>query len=102
MCLSCVHQIQVVTDHDALKHFMVSKLLTRRQARWSEFLADFDFTVYYRPGRIGTKADELTRRRDNYPAGGYEANNDHNNRPLLTQAALTQWDGKTLAVQTVI
>ena len=64
------HPIDVITDHKNLKYFSTTKLLTRRQARWSEFLSAFNFTVFYRPGRLGGKPDSLTRRRDVYPEGG--------------------------------
>ena len=34
--------IDVVTDHKNLEYFTTTKLLTRRQARWSEFLSQFN------------------------------------------------------------
>jgi hypothetical protein len=49
---------------------MTTKQLTRHQAQWSEFLADFDFLIHYRPGRLGAKPDTLTQRLDIYPPGG--------------------------------
>jgi RNase H-like domain found in reverse transcriptase len=42
--------IDIITDHKNLEYFATMKLLTRRQARWSEYLSGFDFTVRYRPG----------------------------------------------------
>ncbi len=81
LLLSCHATFDIITNHDALKYFMVSKLLTRRQARWAEFLANFDFCVFYRPGRIGTKPDALSCWDDVYPEGGdgvYAKNNPHN------------------------
>ena len=41
---------------------MTTKKLTRRQARWAEFLASYNFQVTYRPGKQNDKADALTRR----------------------------------------
>jgi hypothetical protein len=41
---------------------MSTKLLNRRQARWSEFLSRFDFKITYRPQTAGGKLDALTRR----------------------------------------
>jgi len=35
---SAPHPIQVLSDHKNLEYFMSTKLLNRRQARWSEFL----------------------------------------------------------------
>ncbi|SPC66568.1 uncharacterized protein UHOD_12259 [Ustilago sp. UG-2017b] len=43
-------QVQVLTDHRSLEYFTTTKQLNRRQARWSELLADFDFIIQYRPG----------------------------------------------------
>jgi hypothetical protein len=43
------------------------KQLSRRQARWSERLVNFDFIITYRPGRLGVKPDAITRRSDFYP-----------------------------------
>src|SRR5277367_6467906 len=54
--------IDVVTDHKNLEYFSTTKVLTRRQARWSEYLSGFNFVVRFRPGTLGTKPDSLTRR----------------------------------------
>ena len=56
--------VEVITDHKALEYFMKSRLLSRRQARWSEFLSRFNFRICYRPGSLNTPADALSR-----PAG---------------------------------
>ncbi|CDO75982.1 hypothetical protein BN946_scf184820.g2 [Trametes cinnabarina] len=37
--------IDVVTDHKNLEYFSTTKLLTRRQARWSEFLSQFNLVI---------------------------------------------------------
>ena len=63
--------IKVLSDHQALQTFMTNKRLNRRQARWAEFLAEFNFHIKYRPGKQGTKPDALTRRPGDLPA-------DHN------------------------
>ena len=62
--------IDVVTDHKNLTYFSTTKILTRRQARWSEYLSQFNLIVRFRPGRLGTKPDALSRRWDVYPKGG--------------------------------
>ena len=46
---------------------MSTKLLNRRQARWSEFLSRFNFKIVYRPGKAGGKPDALTRRSGDLP-----------------------------------
>jgi len=64
------HPIQVWSDHKNLEHFMSTKLLNRRQARWSEFLSRFDFRIKYWPGKLGGKPDALTRRSGDLPKKG--------------------------------
>jgi hypothetical protein len=83
--------VDVVTDHKNLEYFSTTKLLSRRQARWSEFLSGFNMVVRFRPGKLGTKPDALTRRFDVYPKGGdrdYASSNPHNLRPVFTSEQL--------------
>ena len=49
---------------------MSTKQLSRRQARWSEFLSRFNFVIQYRPGKLGAKPDALTRRSGDLPKEG--------------------------------
>jgi hypothetical protein len=79
--------IDVVTDHKNLEYFSTTKLLSRRQARWSEFLHHFNLIIRFRPGKLGAKPDSLTRRWDVYPKEGdkdYAQVNPHNFRPVFT------------------
>ena len=69
---STAHPIQVLSDHKNLEYFMSTKLLNRRQARWSEFLSRFNFRIVYRPGKAGGKPDALTRRSGDLPKEGDE------------------------------
>jgi hypothetical protein len=62
--------IDVVTDHKNLEYFATTKLLSRRQARWSEFLHQFNLLIHFRPRKLGAKPDSLTRRWDVYPKEG--------------------------------
>ena len=83
--------VDVVTDHKNLEYFCTTKVLTRRQARWSEYLSQFNLIIRFRPGRLGTKPDSLTRRWDVYPKGGnsdYASVNPTNLRPIFTQNQL--------------
>ena len=66
------HEILVLCDHKNLQYFMTTKMLNRRQARWSEFLSWFNFVVTYRPGKQGGKPDALTRRSGDLPREGDE------------------------------
>jgi hypothetical protein len=83
--------VDVVTDHKNLEYFCTTKLLTRRQARWSEYLSGFNMVVRFRPGKLGAKPDALTRRWDVYPKEGdkdYARVNPQNFRPVFTQEQL--------------
>ena len=51
---------------------MSTKMLNRRQARWSEFLSCFDFKIIYEPGKSGGKPDTLTRRSEDLSKEGDE------------------------------
>jgi len=53
-------ELTLVTDHNPLTFFSVQPNLSRRQARWSEFLSRFHFHVKYRPGATNP-ADSLSR-----------------------------------------
>ena len=53
-------QCTVVTDHCPLTFFETQQNLSRRQARWSEYLSRFRFNWVYRPGRSNV-ADPLSR-----------------------------------------
>lgn len=73
------YQIDIVSDHKNLLYFSKSRTLTRRQARWSLFLARFYFEIRHRPGRLGGKPDAMSRRPDLQPDGA-----DNTGRTVLT------------------
>ncbi|GLB45293.1 putative retrotransposable element tf2 155 kda protein type 1-like [Lyophyllum shimeji] len=58
------HKVEIYTDHKNLQYFLTAKKLNRRQARWSLYLANFDFVLHHRPGRSMGKPDALSRRPD--------------------------------------
>ena len=85
------YPIDVVTDHKNLEYFSTTKVLTRRQARWSKYLSQFNLVIRFRPGCLGTKLDALTRQWDVYPKGGntgYATVNPHNFKPIFTPEQL--------------
>jgi hypothetical protein len=53
--------VDVVTGHKNLEYFSTTKLLTHRQACWSEFLSQFNMVICFCPGKLGAKPDALTR-----------------------------------------
>ena len=54
----------VLTDHQSLRFFSTQPLLSARQARWKDALAEFDFTIRYIEGPKNVIADALSRRPD--------------------------------------
>ena len=55
-------QILFYNDHKNLQYFQSVQVLSRRQARWAQFLTHFDFIILYRPGIQQGKADALSQR----------------------------------------
>jgi len=54
------HPIEIWMDHKNLEYFMTAKKLNYCQARWSLYLARFDFKLIHRPGRCMGKPDALS------------------------------------------
>ena len=52
----------VKTDNVATIYFQSQKKLSAKQARWQDYLAEFDFTLEYKPGKANVVADALRRR----------------------------------------
>lgn len=55
-------QFDVYTDHRALEYFMTKRQLNSRQAAWTELLAQYNFQIRFRPGKMNALADALSRR----------------------------------------
>ena len=49
--------IKIFTDHKNLKYFMISKELTRRQARCTEKLSEYNFKIMYQSEIKNAKID---------------------------------------------
>ena len=62
--LGAQHTIEVKSDHKNLQYFREPQKVTGRQARWIQFLQDFDYTLTHIPGHTNTIADLLSRRKD--------------------------------------
>jgi len=58
------HPVEIWTDHENLEYFMTAKKLNRYQARWSLYLARFDFKLIHCPGCSMGKPDVLSQRPD--------------------------------------
>jgi reverse transcriptase-like protein len=62
--LGANHPINVRTDHKNLQYFHQPQKITGRQARWMEFLQDFDFVLDHIPGHTNTITDLLSHQKD--------------------------------------
>jgi len=63
-CEGAQHQVKILTDHKNLSFFMTTKQLNRRQTRWAETLARYNFIIQYQKGSENARADALSRRPD--------------------------------------
>lgn len=51
----------VFTDNNPITYVMRSAKLDAARQRWVAELADYDFQIHYKPGRLNTDADTLSR-----------------------------------------
>jgi len=56
------------TDHESLQFVKTSKDPTHRLARWFDEIAEFDFEIQYRKGKLNQLADQLSRPSPTSPA----------------------------------
>ena len=55
-------QFEVFSDHKSLKYIFTQRDLKMSQRKWMEYLEDYDFTLYYHPGKANVVADALSRK----------------------------------------
>jgi hypothetical protein len=63
---------------------MITKKLNRRQARWAEFLAEFDFKIAYQSKKRNDKADSLTKRSKDRSIDESNDRNKHMHQTILS------------------
>jgi hypothetical protein len=69
-CKSTKHSIRILSDHKNLEYRQTKKDLNLRQACWAEQLANYDFKIMYRPGKLAGKPDILSRESGDSPWQG--------------------------------
>ena len=79
---------RVLTDHRSLQYFQTQPMLSGRQARWKDILANFDFVIEYVEGKSNVVADGLSRRPDHASTTGSGQTRDE----LLTSVVFTRED----------
>ena len=55
-------QFEVFSDHKSLRYIFTQRDLNMRQHRWVKYLEDYDFTLYYHPGKVNLMADTLSQK----------------------------------------
>ncbi|MBW0511528.1 hypothetical protein O181_051243 [Austropuccinia psidii MF-1] len=85
--LSISPPFEVLTNHLTLQYFMSSKILTCHQARWVEFLSQFDFSITYPPGCLATLPDPFLHWDNVYPerAEDFISKNPMNYQRIIKQ-----------------
>jgi len=80
-------KITILTDHKNLEYWKTKKDLNLQQAQWGERLANYDFTIKYRPGKLAGKPDILSRESGDSPWEGDMKHWQNQGRILLPREA---------------
>jgi hypothetical protein len=80
------HKVTVHTDHRNLQYFKKPQNLNRWQARWNQFLADYDFELQHVSGKKHIPADFLSC------PGGDKGEQDNQDITVLTPTRLALMD----------
>ena len=56
----CKHEVLVLTDHNNLRQFIVTKSLSSRQVRWAQELSRYHFRIGYYQGKVNEAANALS------------------------------------------
>ena len=86
----------VVTDHQALLYYSSKRLLTTRQVRWADFIANFDITFQYRRGSENVAADALSRKTVDLPTVKAREKEDR----TMAMIPADKVEGRTIATMT--
>jgi hypothetical protein len=74
-----------LSDHKNLEYWQTKKDLNLRQARWGEQLANYDFRITYRPGKLAGKPDILSCESGDSPWEGEIKHRQNKGRILLPE-----------------
>jgi hypothetical protein len=76
--------INVLIDHKNLKYFMTIKKLNKRQTKWVEFLAEFDFKITYQSEKKNDKANSFIKRFEDRSKNESNDRNKHMHQIVLS------------------
>jgi len=86
-CKTMGPKITILTDHKNLEYWKMKKDLNLWQARWGERLANYDFMIKYRLGKLAGKPDILFRESGDSPWEGDMKHWQNHGRTLLPEEA---------------
>jgi hypothetical protein len=84
-CQSTPHKITILSDHKNLEYWKSKRDLNLRQARWAEQMANYDFVISYRPGKLAGRPDILSRESGDSPWEGEMKHRQNKERILLPE-----------------
>jgi RNase H-like domain found in reverse transcriptase len=81
----------VRTDHHPLRYLETQPHLSKRQVRWPDALAEYDYKIEYIQGKWNILADALSRRSDGQPTTFYTGDDEAEDNATIdrTVAILT-------------
>jgi len=94
-CKTTGPKITILTDHKNLEYWKTKKDLNLRQARWGERLANYDFVIKYRPGKLAVKPDILSTESEDSPWEGDMKHRQNHGRILLPKEAFEALQANT-------
>jgi len=94
-CKTMGPKIMILTDHKNLEYWETKKDLNLQQARSGERLANYDFVIKYRPGKLAGKPDILTRESGDSPWEGDMKHRQNHGRILLPKEAFKALQANT-------
>jgi hypothetical protein len=97
-CMTNRQKIKILTDYKNLEYWNSKRDLNLRQARWSEKLANYDFTIHFRPGKLCGKPDILSRESGDSPWEGEAKHRQNKDRKILTDKNFDNLAGEKLFV----
>jgi len=100
-CKTTGPKITILTDHKNLEYWKTKKDLNLWQARWGERLANYDFIIKYRPGKLAGKPDILSRESGDSPWEGDMKHQQNHSQILLPEDAFPKNALKALQAYTI-
>jgi hypothetical protein len=67
--LKMVRKFTVITHHKNLEYFTTRQLLSERHVCWADTLSMYNLTFVYRPGKVNGRADAMSCKEVDTPAG---------------------------------